>query len=105
MTIRAFLENMLFKHGMWPNEATEIVQKTFAENKEMKNRMEDMIDSYPKPLLAVLTLTTKLAAVKWIDENKPKHFARHILDATPNGAKPSENTILEAIGESIGAIK
>ena len=81
MTIRQFLEEQLVANGLWPNEATEVMDLVVAGNEPMQGRWNEDKTAYPSQLLTVLFLSAKAVAIKWIDENKPQHFARMILSA------------------------
>ena len=86
MTIREFLLKNLTDNGLWPDEA-EAVLAQYIENSieldakgvdcgPMRDRWNDDLEGYPDAMKAVLALGTHTEAVKWIDANKPKHWAR-----------------------------
>ncbi len=81
MTIREELETRLIGHGLWPKEATTIIEhlENAESHKDMRHRWDDDVSSYAPQLLAVLFMGAKAEAIKWIDANKPMHFARCLL--------------------------
>lgn len=81
MTIRAKLESLLVSHGLWPDEAAAVVKEMEVSetSQPMRDRWDEHESYYPKTLIAVLWAAAKDHAVKWIDTNKPQHFARGIL--------------------------
>lgn len=79
MNIREQIETKLVGFGLWPDEAKTIVQQLESSTPVMSGRWEESTQEYPVQMLAVLILSAKLEAIKWIDTNKPKHFARHLL--------------------------
>lgn len=83
MTIRARMEAELVSNGLWPAEATEILQRLIDRDvvETMTRRWDDDISGYPVELLAVVLMPVKRYAVEWIDEFKPNHFARFMLTA------------------------
>lgn len=82
MTVREALEQELTDHGLWPKEATTIVEE-FSQQPEQKgvSFSTDPSTGYPAPLLAVLKASVKRAALDWLKANKPQHFAIHMLQA------------------------
>lgn len=78
MTMQQWAEKYLTDNGLWPDEAEAVVEAAKAEkaNESMERRWNDDIEGYPKQLLAVLTMPLRAEAVRWIDANKPQHFAR-----------------------------
>jgi len=81
MTIREVLEKRLCEHGMWPDEAKQVLKnaETHATCEAMKGRWDEQESGYPGFMLRVLWVSVTKIAVEWIDANKPKHFARSIL--------------------------
>jgi hypothetical protein len=45
----------------------------------MDGRWDHPADSYPDPLFVALWIAVRAEAVKWIDENKPQHWARDLF--------------------------
>ena len=76
MTIREKLYEHLTKNGLWPHEANSIIETYRDSEQSMTTRMSDKITDYPQSFLAVLFLSIDHEAIKWIDANKPQHFAR-----------------------------
>jgi len=94
MTIREKLEKHLRDHGLLSDDASqvmEIVIKATEDstdpNHAMNHRWDDVVDDYPKQLFGILWLSVRRQAIKWIDANKPKHFARAMFDE----AEPEES--------------
>lgn len=56
MTIQEKLAKMLFDRGMFPDEATKIVDqlKALPQNEAMQGRWNDQADGYPNSIITVL---------------------------------------------------
>ena len=77
MTIKDQLTRMCEEHGLWPDEARKVLEQTIKNTPAMEERRwNEDVSTYPASMLAVLWMGTRHEAVKWIDENKPQHFAR-----------------------------
>lgn len=78
MTVREKMETWLVDRGLFPNEAKAVMDAVVAqpEQKAMEKRWNDAAEGYPPPLFAVLAMSASDQAVKWIDANKPLHWAR-----------------------------
>lgn len=83
MTIRIKLETALVNHGLWPEEATTVIQTLESDEnfQMMKGRYDEDETAYPPALFATILFVAKNKAVEWIDTNNPKHFARALLSA------------------------
>ncbi len=78
MTIRGKCwKGMCVDRGLWPDEAAAVVEEQRkASDADMQRRWNDPVSDYPTTMMAVLFLATSDYAVKWIDANEPRHFAR-----------------------------
>lgn len=77
MTIRERLEQLCRDNGLWPEEAMAVLDEVIAATEEMElRRWEEDLVGYPPQMLGTLWLITKQHALKWIDANRPKHWAR-----------------------------
>lgn len=83
MTIKEKMSAMLVDSGLWPNEATAVLDALAVdpEQQAMAHRWNDDAEGYPPQLHTALWMTVSRAAVAWIDANKPMHFARMMLTA------------------------
>ncbi len=83
MTVREKLEEVLVNHGLWPEEASIVFELMLEHSVDGDGlgevKWNDPVEAYPSQLLAFVLLILKKTAVKWIDENKPMHFARMAL--------------------------
>ncbi len=81
MTIRETMEAKLQEHGLWPDEATAIMNAVELEETQdsMKHRWSDDADGYPPQLLVVVWIMVKASAAKWLEENKPMHWAKALF--------------------------
>ncbi len=78
-TLRDKLAKYLTDHGLWPKEAEEVIdtyRDSEAYPEDQRWRFEDVAEGYPPQVLSVMILAVRSEAVRWIDANKPKHFAR-----------------------------
>jgi len=73
-TIEETLMAALIPPGLFKNQAKEVMTKRKAENEPMKGRWNELANSYPKPLMNVLSLRAPQTTVDWIDESQ--HWAR-----------------------------
>jgi hypothetical protein len=82
-TIRKTLEDTLVRHGLWPEEATKIMDEVQESDiqESMRGRWSDDVSGYPQHLITVLWVSVKHQAVEHLKTNKPKHFALAILTA------------------------
>jgi hypothetical protein len=78
MTIKERLIKLGEENGLWQQEAEQIVDVMIAEDREktMVGRWNDQADGYPQQMIAVLWMSFKFTADKWLKENKPMHWAR-----------------------------
>ena len=79
MTIRNKLLEELVSHGLWEEEANTILDTLENDTPPMTGRWHEDANNYPPQMFTVLFILVKAAAVKYIDENCPNHFARTIL--------------------------
>jgi hypothetical protein len=79
MTIQKKLGDKLIDHGLWPDEAFMVIEAMKASGDSMRGRWEEDVTAYPETMIDVLWLTAKAEAVKWIEANKPGHFAKGLL--------------------------
>lgn len=80
-TLRENLEQRFCENGLWPDEAKAVLDLFVEELKETEPYMHENIgrrqaDEYPAALSTLLYLRAKKHAVRYIDENKPQHWAR-----------------------------
>ena len=79
LTIRGVLEKKLFEIGMFPEQASEVLDDMEINMPEMKGRWTEGFAYYPEPMRPVLLLTAKSYALKWVDVNLPEAFYRQLL--------------------------
>lgn len=82
MSINDKLAQQLVEHGLWPHEAQAVMTelKAHKSSAAMQGRWDDDAE-FQTHLIAVLLISAKTQAIKWIDRNAPQHFARSNLDA------------------------
>lgn len=81
-TVRKFLSDKMEENGLWPDEA-EAVIKTIEEDKAnitLAQVLDKQIEGYPPMVMSIAWITVCDKAVKYIDEHKPKHFARFMFE-------------------------
>jgi len=71
MTFAQKLVDLLEQNGMWPDEAKTVAEivKSDVANEAMSGRWNDDISGYPATMVAILWISAKTTALKWIDEN------------------------------------
>lgn len=82
-TIQEVLVGRLVENGLWKDQAEAVIEQVKARpgNDPMRDRWNDEATGYPPPLMSVLWLSARQAAVEWIDENKPLHWARPMFNS------------------------
>lgn len=77
-TVHEELVRRLIESGLWPEEAEEIFDLMLGAKFPGMNEVKfnGPFRAYPNQLYAVILLYLHEFAVKWIDANKPRHFAR-----------------------------
>lgn len=84
MTFRTAFSTYLVNHGLWPNEAGEIIAEYLdGIGQEIKQRIDDATEGYPPQLMPICIMGLRTVAIEWIDKNKPKHFAKQLLESVP----------------------
>ena len=82
MTIREKLKSMMFENGMFPEQAEAVLMGMEAD--ESHDALTEVfgkeIEGYPVQFLAVAWLTTRHAALDWIDENIPLAWYRPMFE-------------------------
>jgi pyruvate carboxylase len=81
MTFRDKMQQMLVEHGLWPEEASQVMEQCVADKmlESMQGRWGDDVSGYPTQMSTIVWMSVKAIAVKWIESNKPMHFAKAIL--------------------------
>ncbi len=78
MTIQERILELLQEHGMWPDQAAEVVEMVKADkaNEAMAGRWDDSAEGYSISLIAALWFSIKDTALQYIDANCPKAWFR-----------------------------
>lgn len=78
VTIREMMTNKLEDNGFTCDQAEAIVELAIdgEEFKSMETRWDDCSDGYELHTLATIWMGIKIVALKWMDTNAPKHWAR-----------------------------
>lgn len=81
VTVRQRLENQLFGMGLFPNQATEVVERAMTDecNESMQGRWNEPAEAYPVQLYTVLWMLVMDHALAWIDENAPLAWYRPLF--------------------------
>jgi hypothetical protein len=81
MTINESLTTTLINHGLFPEQASEVMRRVRENSDEsMQNRWYDEVEGYPPQLLNILLYTAKQEALDYIDETCPKAWFRPLLE-------------------------
>lgn len=83
-TIRERLASYLYNHGLFENQAEEVVQRIEANDahKALNEVLHKDWDDYPREFHAAAILALKAETVKWIDNFFPQHWARAFFDGS-----------------------
>ncbi len=78
MRIREKAMKALSERGMFDTQAVEIIEKYLNSplGEMMKDRFDDDESNYPPQMFVGVWIGLKQTALEWIDEKKPKHWAR-----------------------------
>ena len=100
-TVEGKLQEILCNHGLLEDQAKAVMEKVKKSPamEVMKHQWRDPASSFPAPFINCLWLQTRIDAVKWLDENAPKHWARAMLADEPRAASKKGAT---AASESLG---
>jgi hypothetical protein len=81
MTLREFLARKLLGCGLWSEEVHAVLDSVQAdEDLFLAGFLDTATEGMESILLAAAWVATRFAALEWIDEHKPKHFAQYALD-------------------------
>ena len=83
MTIAEAIKQDLEGYGLWPDEATTVVEamQSSEDMKAMAGEWEASTEESPGPQLAVLLMAAKRAAIEHLEATNPQHFALYGLKA------------------------
>lgn len=81
MKIREKAVEALVQNGMFEDQAAEIIEMYLKSSlgKMVRERFDDEESDYPPELFVAVWFGIKKIALQWIDEKKPKHWARPIF--------------------------
>ena len=83
MTLKEKLVKLGEENGLWPQESAQIAEALIAEDDgTMAGRWNDDADGYPPQMIAVLWMSFRRVADKWLGEHKPMHWARPMFSNT-----------------------
>ncbi len=92
-TLEQKLLNGLENHGLFMEQAEEVLKRLKPKHKEMDGRWNDLASDYPAGMMTVLWVSAQNEAVAWIDEEKPQHWARAIFTQNDSSAKPDADSL------------
>lgn len=82
-TVRERLEKKLVAHGMFENQAQEVLDVAIPRIKKFSEDYTITFDSpssdYPSVLYNLLFIQIKPIALEWIDKNKPEAWFREMF--------------------------
>lgn len=83
MIVREKCIEYLTARGLWPQEAEGVIEAIEADDraKSLAEILDKNAAGYPEVLWVAVSLHLDAAATKWIDANKPQHFARPMFAA------------------------
>ena len=82
MTLESDLTAYLTRNGLWPAEAEVVMGAVKAMDKMRGFQWNASSNVCPPAVFAMLVMTAKREAVKYIDDHMPKHFARPSFEET-----------------------
>lgn len=82
MTLESDLTAYLTRHGLWPAEAEFVMDAVKALDKTRGFQWSASSNVCPPAVFAMLVMTAKPEALKYIDDHMPAHFARPRFEET-----------------------
>ena len=81
-TIRKHIEETLVNHGLWPNEAEQVMNHVveLPENVSMRDRWEHDTEDYPPSIVTLAWMSAKETAIEHLKKTNPQHFALWLLE-------------------------
>ena len=80
MTIQEILKARCLNNGLFDSQAKSILQMTFDEGDiELKSHWNDNANNYNEIVIDVFWIAVCRNAIKFIDKNCPKHWARNVF--------------------------
>jgi hypothetical protein len=81
LTMGTWALEYLASGGLFPTEVAAVMTacKKSEANAALESRWSDDVSGYPPQLMAVLIVELNSQAVRWIDANKPGHWARGVF--------------------------
>lgn len=77
MTIKEAILKRLYDNGMFPDQAAAVMEQVIANSESsMDKRWNDNEADYAPSIQAVLWITVKIEALKYIDANCPEAWFR-----------------------------
>lgn len=92
MTFKEKAVQLLFEHGMFQDQAEEVVRRAIEDSDKtlvalpMQGRWDDDIAGHPPVVVNLLWLSLKSIALEYIDETCPKAWFRPLFADTQDTA-------------------
>ncbi len=80
MTVREILEEFLVNHRLWPEEASLVFDRTQWNFCGAGVKWSDSSEAYPIQVYIILQMCVRRAAIDYLREEKPEHFALKLLE-------------------------
>jgi hypothetical protein len=105
MTIKEKLIQMGMEHGLFENSAKTIMDSVIQEDINGQNlmyvRWDDDYACYPEMLINTLWITFKRHALKWLNENQPRHWAKPVFEEQMKTAVSDLQMIQKSLSSKI----
>lgn len=81
MSVEEHITNLLVKRGLLPTQAEDVMVlvKGAPGADDMARRWQDDVSGYDEAFMNFWWDVARRQALEWLDQHKPKHFARHLL--------------------------
>ena len=81
-TLRSEMIDTFHHNGLFEHQAAEIMDAVEKDpaNDCMLTRWKDDVEGYPAVMIPALWFGVTVAALRWIDGNCPKHWARPLFE-------------------------
>lgn len=80
-TLKAALIDHMYQSGLFEQEANQVFEEYSNQPSVQERRIkwDDLVSEYPPQLLNVMIVAINASAYKWLEKNKPNHWAKDMF--------------------------
>ena len=80
-TVGALFHKRMTDNGLWPKEADAVLKSIADDSSQVLSEvLGKQSEGYPNSVFAAGWMVVTSAVLKYIDEHKPRHFARQMFE-------------------------